>query len=474
MNFSSFQEYAILTLVIIFIYLYLFLERIGVSEDDREAIRGKLEKNPFVSIQEEFKSFYKIDKHVKTSGHYIPPQEVKLPPQENGEVPTFQYIPVIDILEAIISDPGYKPSAPCSDNLIHDIKDGTSWKQNEYFLENPDAFTGHLYSDAVEIVNPLGPAKGFHKVTNVYFSLVDIDKSARSKTENIFLLLSVKDKDLKDNREAVYKPLIEDLMKLESGVKIGDKVVKLGIICHSGDNLECHQVGGFSTCFSSKDICRVCHLEKEEVDNISGVPTAGLWTRQEYDDLAKNLQPGETGQYGLKSTCLFNKLKAFHCVGQLPLDPMHDYMEKVGACDGLSILKVLVTDGQFSWEEYNSVLSSMKLEDYESSDRPPAVKPTKDKLPGKAMAVSLHIRLMPFIIWRLKKGNVEDSDVLDLLVLLNRINEYLLADTLHVVDIDHFQDLLVDYFAKRTICSQQFPVFGQMTPKYHYLGIGGF
>jgi hypothetical protein len=213
-------------------------------------------------------------------------------------------------------------------------------------------------------------------------------------------------------------------------------------------------------------------LEKEEVCTITGVPTAGLWTRDEYDAGVKDLQPGKTGQYGLRTMCLFNQLRAFHCVGQLPLDPMHDYMEKVGACDALSILKALVAQGEFSWDEYNSVLGSIKLGDYESCDRPPAVKPTKDKLPGKAMAVSLHIRLMPFILWRLMKGNIVESEVIDLLVMLNKINEFLLADKLHVVDVDHFQELLVEYFAKRTICVEQFPVFVQMTPKYHYLGIG--
>lgn len=459
---------------LIFNKKFFFIERIGVGEDDREAIRGILKQNPFISIQEDFRSFYMIDRHVKNSAYYIPPKEMKLPAKENGVVPTFQYIPVQDILEIIISDPGYKPSVPASDNLLYDIKDGTCWKENSYFKENPDAFTGHLYSDAVEIVNPLGPAKGFHKVVNVYFSLVDSTKSARSKTENIFLLLSVKDADLRDNREAVYKPLIDDLIKLESGVKIGDRNVKLGIICHSGDNLECHQVGGFSACFSSKDICRMCHLEKDDVGTISGVPTARPWTREEYDEGVKVLELGEVGKFGLKSTCLFNKLKAFHCVGQLPLDPMHDYMEKVGACDAMSVLKALVSSDKFTWNDYNSVLTSMKLGDYESSDRPPAVKPTKDKLPGKAMAVSLHIRLMPFIVWRLLKGDVEDSDIIDLLVMLNRINEFLLADFIHLVDIDHFQHLLVDFFAKRAICAEQFPVFVQMTPKYHYLGIGGF
>jgi hypothetical protein len=442
-----------------------FLELIGVQEDDRKSLLQKLEENPFVSIQKEFGSYYKIDKHVQTSGNYIAPLCFKLPPRPDGVVPTFQYIPVIQLLETIITSEGLQLSTPAPVNFFSDIKDGSCWKNNPFFVENPDAYAGQLYSDAVEIVNPLGPAKGAHKIVNIYFSLVDMDKSLRCKTENIFLLLTVKDIDMKNNRELVYKPLLEDLLKLESGVQIGAKVVKLGIICHSGDNLEQHQVGGFSACFSSKDICRVCHLQYDELATLTGIPSASPWTREEYDEACG------TGQYGVNSECLLNKLKAFHCVGQMPLDPMHDFMEKIGACDALFVLKTLITQGLFTLTAYNSVLKNTKLEGYESSDRPPAVKESCTKLPGKAMAVSLHIKLMPFIVWQLMGGSVEMTDVLDLLVLLHRINEFLLADKFHLGDIDSFQELLVDYFAKRNLCEEQFPFVLASTPKWHFLGM---
>jgi hypothetical protein len=51
------------------------------------------------------------------------------------------------------------------------------------------------------------------------------------------LVLSVKEKDLKENYSHVFRPLIDDLKKLESGVQIGGKLVKLGVICYSADNL---------------------------------------------------------------------------------------------------------------------------------------------------------------------------------------------------------------------------------------------
>jgi hypothetical protein len=58
-----------------------------------------------------------------------------------------------------------------------------------------------MHSDALELCNALWPAKGVHKVVNVYFALAEINKSQRSKTENFFLTLSVKEAYLKQYRK---------------------------------------------------------------------------------------------------------------------------------------------------------------------------------------------------------------------------------------------------------------------------------
>lgn len=174
---------------------------IGVSETDIAALQEKMKANPFVSLQEEYSSYYKINKRTEESSLYIAPREIKLPPNTAGKISTFQYIPVAETLEAITSDPDFShlTQAPTPEGLLYDMKDGSAWKGNPYFQENPDALTGILYSDALELDNPLGAAKGKYKIVNVYLSLVDIPKRLRSKKENIFLVLTVKDKDLQEN-----------------------------------------------------------------------------------------------------------------------------------------------------------------------------------------------------------------------------------------------------------------------------------
>jgi hypothetical protein len=221
-----------------------------------------LENNPLVALQEEFTSSYKRERFVANSPGYIPPREIKLPPDSSGAVRTFQYVPITELVKAIVSDPGFLPATPSQrDDVIHDVKDGSAWHSNPYFQENKNAFSLLLYSDELEICNPLGPAKGKQKILNIYMTLAEIPKHQRSKVENFFLVLTIRSKDFKGNREKVYKPFVDDLLKLEVGIPFRDGILQAGVLAHLGDNLEAHQISGLSTNFSRGNICRLCHIK---------------------------------------------------------------------------------------------------------------------------------------------------------------------------------------------------------------------
>jgi hypothetical protein len=140
-----------------------------------------LSENPFISLHSEFSSVYKRRKFVKNSGNYIPPCEVKLPQDSSGIKRTFQYIPVIDLLKAIVADPGFnqQPQFPRQCEMLYDVKDGAFWKNSAFFKDNPDALGLIFYSDELEICNPLGAAKGRQKVLNLYMSVAEIAKPLR-------------------------------------------------------------------------------------------------------------------------------------------------------------------------------------------------------------------------------------------------------------------------------------------------------
>ncbi len=178
-------------------------------------------------------------------------------------------------------------------------------------------------------------------------------------------------------------------------------------------------------------------------------------------------QHGQRGEFGVTATCFFNDLKSFHCIGQFPNDAMHDFLERAGPCDALSIIKALISQGKFTLEQYNSTLKNICLQDYEATSRPPPVKAHNEKLPGCALAVAQHIRLQPWICQQM--GVTEGGILFDLLHILHKINEYVQADKLSAADPQKFQELLVDYFETRKLCAEDFNTFMKLVPKNHFM-----
>lgn len=243
------------------------LEILDIPAHQRQMLQESLSKNPFQDLQHDFRNYYYLNKYLRESPSFkfLEPTEIKLGNDKNC---TFQYIPIVDTISTIIQDPGFSPESPSEDGLLRGVKDGTAYAENKYFQENKDALTIEIYSDAVELANPLGASRGRHKIVNVYFSLAELPKAIRSKTENKFLVLSVRNLHLKTYRQEIYKPLLEDLKKLEDGVSVNGRVVKAGVLCHLGDNLEEHIVAGMSQCFNAGFVCRQCHIQHADLPNI--------------------------------------------------------------------------------------------------------------------------------------------------------------------------------------------------------------
>ena len=81
----------------------------------------------------------------------------------------------------------------------------------------------------------------------------------------------------------------------------------------------------------------------------------------------------------------------------------------------------------------------------------------------------IYFRVMPFVLWSIVGDDPEMSAPLQLIFLLYRINELLLADSITYADIANFEDLLVEFFTVRKICREQYPFFCKLAPKHHYL-----
>ena len=72
---------------------------------------------------------------------------------------------------------------------------------------------------------------------------------------------------------------------------------------YSSDNLEAHTLGGFSCCFSSKDIYCFCHCQHSELsDNIhyyDGDAKKKYWTVDEYDWICEDIEKDDKKEVNL-------------------------------------------------------------------------------------------------------------------------------------------------------------------------------
>ena len=142
--------------------------------------------------------------------------------------------------------------------------------------------------------------------------MADIPRSHRSKIDRLQLGLVVKEKLLKKyGPSKIYKVLIDDMKILEEGILVNNpskNLVKCGFLIHCADNLEASLVGGFSSCFSSKDICHICHAQYDDltdhIHDFDGSQAHNYWTIQEYDNIMTIKENDINGQdSGSESDC---------------------------------------------------------------------------------------------------------------------------------------------------------------------------
>ena len=283
----------------------------GISEADIEKVVQDVTVNdPFISAQLKLNSEYKLKKYIQENMCYIQPQEIVLNKKEvkNGKKKeVLHYIPIDETFKALLEDHSMikmmkMRSALTGEEKLYDVKDGSLYHNNEYFKANPDSYTAMLYSDGVEIKNPLGAARGCYKIVQVFMTLGEIDKAQRSQIDRVQLVMIFREKLLKKySLKQIFKPIVTDLLKLEKGIEINvphTRIEKCGLLCYSADNLEAHYVGGWSGSFSSKYICRFCLCQYNQLqDRIHDYTEEGshdCWTKEEYNRIVNTIEPEDT------------------------------------------------------------------------------------------------------------------------------------------------------------------------------------
>jgi|APCry1669189000_1035189.scaffolds.fasta_scaffold63100_2 hypothetical protein len=165
------------------------LDSTQLSDVEKGQLLAVADNNVFLQMQKKFKTVYKVDQFVTSAYSYVPPVTKKLPPDENGHIHEYQYVPVTETVKNIVSKQGFtdlkskQPLIPAG--VMADWKDGECYRKNPYFIKNPDALSIALYSDEIETANPIGAFRGKQKLLMVYMTLGEIPKTIRQ--ENLLI-----------------------------------------------------------------------------------------------------------------------------------------------------------------------------------------------------------------------------------------------------------------------------------------------
>ena len=268
-------------------------------------VQNICENDEIISAHHKLDSSWKREKFMLNNFDVVLPEEIILNEEgikEGEKKESFQYVPLEKSMKVLLQDPTYlkvmedvRNKDVSKPGVLEDIKDGRNYQNIKYFQDNPQAKCGLIYSDAIEVVNPLGAGRGKYKLVQLYWTLIDLPKKYRTKIDQIHLSITVQEKLLKKyGYKKIYFRLIQDMLKLErEGIELSvpfPHTMKVSFMLHVGDNLEQMSLGGFSMSFSSGNICRLCLMKYKSLqDSIHDCPE--FWTEELYEDIMKNLDP---------------------------------------------------------------------------------------------------------------------------------------------------------------------------------------
>lgn len=389
----------------------------------------------------------------------------------------YQYIPILSTIKNYLEQPDVWASCQqtlthSSNTLLSSYTDGKIWADKS-FANNPNFFRIHLYSDELELANPIGSRKTVHKMSVFYFIVGNIETKHWSKLSNIHLALLCKYKHAKFlTYDEILKPLLADVRQFETdGIELQiDGQVKLvygSIVSVSGDNLTSHALGGFNSCFSSGRVCRYCMTTKMSLTNIYCEDQCTLRTLEGH---LYHLQ-GIAGDkdlcsvYGVVNVSPFAELSLFNPVAFFPPDIMHDVLEGLIVINVGVVIKSLVQEKLLTIKQFNERLANFTFGAIDNSDKfgplPLDFVGKNKNVSGKAVEKFSLFRLLPLLVADVVP---EDARYWQLYTTCRMVCEIILAPVIDVEWIPYLELLISQHHQLLAEIAPR-----SFTPKVHFV-----
>lgn len=258
----------------------------------------------------------------------------------------FHYIPLVKSLDQFLSHPKIfsiieKGPQRCKEGFFQDIVDGFLLKSHPFFSEKPNALQIVLYTDEIEICNPLGSFTSKNKLLMVYYTLANINPKYRSKLAAIRLLAMARSVDLRQcGVDVILNRIKEDMDALYNGVKMqtinGQKTIFGAMVSVCGDMLAQHELAGFKEGVGfAYSRCRHCECSFEDMQSHFNEDAFTKRTLKRHIRQTNEIEKADTDllrnnlrtTYGINRRSKLVKFPAFDIIQQTPQDIMHIILE---------------------------------------------------------------------------------------------------------------------------------------------------
>lgn len=386
------------------------LDLSAMSPDVLSLLRCSFLPDLFKGIQ----SRHLREQYAKAHSPYVEPRKCEL--GSHGD--KYHYVPLPRVLEKLCEVPDIAAQlmtrqARCDDPKVYrDYTDGLLFQSIKDLIPDGTQYTIFilLYSDEVEICNPLGAKRGVHKLLAVYFTLLNLHAKHRSQLRFIHLVLLAKYDDVQTyGLEKVLSPLIEDINELGMcGVRFIDRGqvqnAQVFVFCVCGDNLSMNRLGGFTCCFSRGRVCRFCMASSKRLPELTTEDFCTIRTAQAHEGhlQAVSLNPKANKKlYGVNERSPMLEVPYFDVTRQLPPDLMHDILEGGFECVLRPVLNALIEDDVLSYSDLDRI-TSFQYGANDSKNKPVAINRSfltrKASLKGTATEKWCLLRLMSIIL----------------------------------------------------------------------------
>lgn len=350
-----------------------------------------------------------------------------------------RYFPLIETLKLILSN-------DCLRNLILTERiSGNSWnyqlytdseefKSHPLFSLYPNAIRILLYSDDIELVNPLGSKTGSNKLTLFYFKVQNFPPHFNTKLDNIFLLCIAYSYDVKlYGYKKVLSSFIADLNLLEEGIMI--KINKedfflIGtILNYTGDAQAAAEIMEMVGP-SGVRFCKSCLITREDLINgqlFDFQPRSKEIHDNQLQLLRQNCNVPK--DFGIKSVnSVLNESKYFHTANNPVFDIMHNLLEGVLQMEIKLVLQYYILEKKYlSLDYFNKSINLFKYGQSEKKNKPSPnfsvsmLQSKSHNIKQSAIQTWLLLRVLPFLI--IENIPMNDTDHMMLLHLLLKIIE---------------------------------------------------